>query len=61
MSESKEDKRARILEEFRKRSESIPEKEYTGPVLDNGYSGEFTELWNWYKEELRKIEEEQEE
>lgn len=61
MSETKEAKRAKIIEEFRRRGANIPVKEHTdGPVLDNGYSGEFTELWKWCQEELRKIEEEPE-
>lgn len=47
MSETKENKRKRVIEEFRRRGESISRKEYTGPVLDNGYSGVFTELWKW--------------
>lgn len=61
MSESKEDRRAQVIAEFRRRGADIPEKSHNPGeiILDNGNSGEFTKLWNWCKEELRKIDEEE--
>lgn len=59
MSESKETRKAKVIAEFRRRGADIPEKTPEPGKLDNGDSGEFTKLWNWCKEELRKIDEEE--
>ena len=60
MKESKEDRKRKVVEEFRRRGATIPEKKPIPGKLDNGESGEFTKLWNWCKAELKKIDEEEE-
>ena len=55
MTEYQKNKLEELDIEFKRRASLIDDKPYKHGFLDGGYSGEYTKLWDWFKEESQRI------